>query len=102
MNKILSLLLLFTAISCTHEKKELVWLEGEWQRINDTDGQRTFENWHQQIDGSLKGKGFTLEGADSVFIENLALNKIDNAWQMIARGVHEESTYFEVTRLTNS
>lgn len=72
-----------------HEKKEFVWLEGEWQRINDTDGQRTFENWHQQTDGSLKGKGFTLEGADSVFIENLALKKIDNAWQMIVRGVHE-------------
>jgi hypothetical protein len=99
--KYLSFICVIFLVSCSQEKREFDWLVGDWQRINDTDRQRTFEYWFHDEDGSLKGKGFTLEGKDSVFIENLAMKKIDQKWQLIVTGVHEDPTFFEVTSFTD-
>jgi hypothetical protein len=70
-------------------KKGTRWLGKDWQRINDTDGQRTNEYWRPEKDGSLKGIYI-------VFIENLDLKKINSKWQLIVSGVHKDPKYFEV------
>jgi hypothetical protein len=95
--KMYKFLFLLLAFYCVKENKEFDWLSGDWQRINDTASQKTFENWQSEADGSLSGIGFTLEGIDTVFVEQLAIKKTEEKWQLIVTGVHEEPTYFDVT-----
>ena len=98
MRAVTALLFFGTLFSCQErEENSFKWLVGDWYRINDTDGQRTFEEWQISKDGTLSGIGFTLEKNDTVFLENLAIKKIDESLSLVVTGVHEKPTVFKLT-----
>lgn len=49
------------------------WLVGTWQRMNVKSGRTAYEIWKRNASGEYKGKGFTLQGKDTVFVENLLI-----------------------------
>ena len=61
---------------------EFDWLLGNWQRVNETDGKETFENWLANADGSYVGKGFTMFAEDTVWQEDMHLLKNGDFWQL--------------------
>jgi hypothetical protein len=68
------LILLFPALifSCSQpSKKQFYWLEGKWVQTN---GEANFhEEWTRVNDTLLIGKGFVIDGTDSLFSEKLSL-----------------------------
>jgi hypothetical protein len=54
--------------------KKLEWLVGNWQRTNSKPGQSGYENWSKVSDTKLTGKGVTLKGKETVFVEQLELS----------------------------
>jgi len=44
---------------------------GNWQRTNNQLGKQTFEHWIKKSNSVYSGLGFTLQGQDTVFKENL-------------------------------
>lgn len=58
--------------SCSqHSEKQFSWLEGKWIQSN---GEANFhEEWTRVSDTLLIGKGFVIDGTDSLFSEKLSL-----------------------------
>ncbi len=83
--------------SLVHETlADFSWLEGEWVRQNDPEGKQTFEQWEQLSPETYKGLGYTMEGADTVFKENIQLVLRDENWFYEVIGVNESPTPFEL------
>ncbi len=55
------------------ELEKLSWIEGQWNRTNVREGRTAFEKWVVESPGKLSGLGITLRGADTVFVEKLAI-----------------------------
>jgi Domain of unknown function (DUF6265) len=52
----------------------LSWLEGEWKSLNvKMPGRITLESWKKTSEHELTGRGVTLQGNDTVFIEKLKI-----------------------------
>ncbi|UBM60196.1 DUF6265 family protein [Marinilongibacter aquaticus] len=106
------LFLLFALSSCIadeaeetsgeQEERPFAWLLGSWQRSNETEGRQTFEFWDSDEAGEFVGLGFTMDGSDTVFKEQLRLMKIDSAWHLKVSGVHNHAVYFAFTAQTDS
>jgi len=84
------------------------WLVGDWQRINDEPGKKTFEHWLPTHAGQYLGHGFTLQGKDTIFEERLSIkstSKSDsqdfNNWVLQVSGVNEQPTIFELEEYTD-
>jgi len=105
--------MLLVLVSCkTETEKEIIpdvedpkfsWLIGQWQRIDDEPGRKTFENWSLNDIGHYTGYGYTLQENDTVFEEQLAIkpeNKTsksaDNSWILEVTGVNQSPTIFKV------
>jgi hypothetical protein len=59
--------------ACSQPKTELPeWLLGEWQMREGV--LLTIEKWEMQ-DGRMSGLGFTMDGVDTVFLEEMAIEK---------------------------
>ena len=54
--------------------KKLEWLLGKWERKNAKPGQSGFEQWQKVSPTKLIGKGLTLKGKDTVFVEELEIS----------------------------
>lgn len=81
---------------------ELGWLAGKWERLDTRPGETAFEEWSAHAAG-LKGRGVTLRGADTVFVENLSIQQKEGALYYIAEVSHNaEPTPFKITRITGS
>lgn len=94
--KILLLTGMVLFLSCQPENQyNLDWMTGNWVRIDDTDGQQTFEHWEVLQDGNIIGKGFTLEKLDTVFTENMELRKVNGIQSLVVTGVNANPTIFE-------
>ena len=90
-------------VSCTIPKNQnLDFLLGQWERQNDTEGRKTYEYWKKSNNNTYQGLGFTLQGQDTVFKENLRIIKIDGDWNLEVIGVNPEPTYFHFTSQTNN
>lgn len=77
MKTLLIIALGFT-IQLTHAQvsadlKKLSWLEGKWERTNTKPGKKGFEIWTNVSATEWKGKGVSLTGTDTTFIERLKL-----------------------------
>lgn len=83
------LLLLFVSslfiLSCnessfkTNEKFPLEWIAGDY-----TDSEKNFfESWQISGDSLLNGVGYSVNGADTGFHENLSIRKVDDVWNYI-------------------
>ena len=82
------------------QEKEILedfsWLEGKWIRQNDPEGKQTYEQWEQLSSDTYKGLGYTMEGADTVFKENIQLILRDERWFFEVTGVNESPTPFKL------
>lgn len=102
-----SILMVIAILACREKHvvepktKELIsfdWIVGNWKRVNDAQGQETFEIWHKASPSTYIGKGFTLEKGDTVFLENVALQSNDNGeWSLnVMMKGESQSTIFKV------
>ena len=104
MTKKIALLILF-GVSCFFAKsqpvsnvKELSWLEGNWKRINSKAGQSGVELWTKVSSTELKGRGITLQGSDTAFVEKIRIIVQDGSLYYIADvPENKKSVYFLFT-----
>ncbi len=95
------------AISCQSEKNQKAqlspdWLEGEWQRTNDQEGNETFESWEKISEKEFSGVGFTLSEGDTIFKEYLRMVKTDSLWVYEVTGVNEQPTNFWISQIDSA
>lgn len=82
--------------------RKLKWLPGTWVRTNNKPGQTGQEKWEIPSAEKLTGKGFTLKGADTVFVEKLAIiRKGNNLFYVVNTPTDPKPTYFKFTSITN-
>ena len=84
-------LLILLGVSCTYASsqpisnvKELSWLEGSWKRINPKAGQSGLEMWTKVSASELKGRGITLHGTDTAFVEKIRIISKDGSLYYVA------------------
>jgi hypothetical protein len=74
---LLTFLVLFSghalAQPSSRDFNKLNWLEGKWIRTNVKPGKSASEMWKKISGTEWKGKGVTLKGTDTVFVEKLKL-----------------------------
>jgi hypothetical protein len=100
------LLFLFISIGTFIYAQDLTpyeWMLGTWERQNTKAGQTSLEWWIKKSATEFIGKGISLHGTDTVFVEKLRLIVKDNAVYYIADvKQNPEPTYFKVTGSTPS
>lgn len=83
----------FVLFSCSEENNDqkeqqritstinnLDWLLGSWVRTNNEEGKKTFESWTKKSPEEYIGLGYTLQGQDTVFKENMRILKKEARW----------------------
>ena len=78
------------------------WLEGDWKRTNDEAGNRTFEIWEKKSKNLYFGKGWTMNGTDTISQEIMRIMKQDQKWVLKVSGVDFEPTEFACTNSTKN
>lgn len=82
--------------------KKLYWLSGEWTRTNAKAGQSGYETWAKTSAQKLKGKGVTLEGKKTVFLEQLEMIiKGSDIFYVVSVTGESKPVYFKLTALTD-
>lgn len=89
----------------SHTKANLtpnfLWLRGNWVRTNNSEGRETYEFWEATSESIYQGIGYTMQGIDTVFQENMQLSKTNTGWAFIVNMPQESTaTVFEVTEIT--
>ncbi|MBT8296274.1 MAG: hypothetical protein KJO51_07645 [Gramella sp.] len=85
-----------TALQTEQKIENFEWLVGNWVKMNDREGFTTYEIWQKKSENEYLGKGYTLKGKDTVFEENLSLNKAEGNWNFVVSGVHAQPIPFNV------
>lgn len=99
-------LLLFAKMAHSQETaqqkfKKLQWLTGTWIRTNCKPGQSGYETWAKVKDLKLLGKGVTLKGKQSHFVEQLQIvNKENELFYVVKVSSEPKPTSFKLTALT--
>lgn len=76
---------------------ELAWLQGRWERVTDNTNRTAFEEWEVQ-NQMLVGRGVTIQGTDTVFVEKLSiLMKDDQLYYVADVNLNTEPTFFKIT-----
>lgn len=85
------------------EQNDFDFLLGNWERINDKAGKKTFEKWIKQNDTIYKGHSFTMQENDTVWQEFVTLSPIDGIWfYQVSMPDSNQSTDFKLTEKTNN
>ena len=88
-------------VSCTDTSKKIKnpsFLIGHWIRINDKEGNQTYEHW----DTNLKGIGYTLKEKDTIFKEILSIVPLKDTLYLKVEGVNATATLFKFTQQTDT
>ncbi|MNL40375.1 hypothetical protein D3C87_1627190 [compost metagenome] len=81
--------------------KKLEWLQGKWIRTNAKAGQSGYEIWTKISDLKLSGKGVTLKGKETIFVENLEfIAKGNDIFYTVMVTGEKQPTYFKLTALS--
>jgi hypothetical protein len=109
-NKILFLIIGILLVSCnpevgnqnsfssTIQNENFDWLIGNWKRVHEDQGKRTFETWSKINDSEYIGFGCTTHGKDTIWQEDLILNLENNTWNLEVKSPNESvTTVFEMT-----
>jgi len=56
------------------------WLLGKWQRTNDEEYKKTYEQWQKVNDTLYMGLGFAMQGNDTISKENMHIFLKDTVW----------------------
>ncbi|WP_316817534.1 DUF6265 family protein [Pedobacter nyackensis] len=98
------LLLISTAYGQENNKqkfKKLEWLVGKWVRTNAEAGQSGYETWSKTTDLQLSGKGVTLKGKKTIFVESLEfIAKGNDIFYTVVVTGEKQPTYFKLTALS--
>ncbi|MNK12321.1 hypothetical protein D3C87_303800 [compost metagenome] len=98
------LLLISTAFGQETNKqkfKKLEWLVGKWIRANPAAGQSGYETWTKINGLKLSGKGVTLKGKETIFLENLEfIVKGNDIFYSVMITGEKQPTYFKLTALS--
>jgi hypothetical protein len=82
--------------------KKLYWLSGEWTRTNAKAGQSGYETWAKTSAQKLSGKGVTVEGKKTVFVEQLEMIiKGADIFYVVRVTGESKPVYFKLTALTD-
>lgn len=83
--------------------KKLSWLSGKWIRTNAKPGETGYETWTTTADNKLVGKGVTLKGKKTIFVEHLEFIIRDNViyYTVMITG-EKKPVYFKLTALTDN
>lgn len=105
--RILITLLLFTipalsfGQSATQKMKQMEWLLGNWTRTNVKPGKSGYEIWNKASPTEWKGRGISMKGADTTFVEILKIAiENDRLYYIADVPENKKSVYFEVTAVT--
>jgi hypothetical protein len=100
MKKIIVLLTFIAFSSCKTENKfqKPNFLVGNWERINNESGKKTYETWK----ADYTGIGITVKNKDTVFKEVLSIVSINDTLTLIVEGVNKTPTLFKFTSQTDS
>jgi hypothetical protein len=83
--------------------KKLEWLVGKWTRTNAKAGQSGYETWSKVSDLKLSGKGVTLKGKETIFVEDLEfIVKGDDIFYTVVVTGEKQPVYFKLTALNNN
>lgn len=83
--------------------KKLYWLVSEWNRTNAKPGTSGLEKWIKVSDSELQGRGFSLKGADTTFVEKTKLIIKDNSIYYVADVTENKNPVrFKLTRISNN
>jgi hypothetical protein len=81
--------------------QKLSWLEGTWERINSKPGRSGVEEWRQSGD-MLSGRGISLKGLDTVFVEKLRIVlREDKIYYVADVPENKKLVYFGITQLND-
>lgn len=95
---LLSVLLSLTSVEFG-ELDELRWLVGTWERTDMKPGKQGFEIWEQE-GLRLTGRGISMQGADTTFVEMLGVKIIDGELYYIAEVPQNPNpTLFKIVEL---
>jgi len=82
--------------------KKLSWLSGKWIRTNAKKGQSGYETWTKTADNKLVGKGVTLKGKETIFVEHLEfIVRNKEIYYTVMITGEKKPVYFKVTTLTD-
>ncbi len=91
-----------TSKKTTDNFNKLKWIEGTWTRVNNESGQSGIEIWQKISPHEFRGKGVTLKGSDTLFVEKLQLIlKEDNIFYVSDVPENPNPVPFKLTELTS-
>jgi len=118
MKKALLLSIAILILSCQQNKKESTskevpefskkmknfdWLLGNWERVNEEKGKRTFEKWHKISDTEYSGIGFTMQNDDTLKKEKIQLIHAHGKWNLTVKVPEEkEAIVFKMIHQSES
>lgn len=79
------------------------WLLGKWERLNEDEDKKTFENWLKVNDSEYVGIGFTMQNADTIKQERMQLVNKEGKWDLKVKTPDEKDFItFEMTNLSEN
>lgn len=79
---------------------QLKWLEGTWTRTNSKAGQSGIEMWKKMSSTELSGRGITMHGSDTAFVEKLGIVVRDGDLFYVADvPENQQPVYFRLTEI---
>ncbi len=101
MNRFYFLLIIIVLGSCNKpQETQFDWLVGNWERTNESEGNKTYEYWTKKSSTEYIGLGCTLKNKDTIFKESIRLIKEKEQWVFKVIGVNETPTLFPISSLT--
>lgn len=100
---LLLFVIIFLATSCHAQQsiRDVEWLAGKWKRTNTKPGRSGEEHWRKTSETELLGTGFSLKGADTLFIEKMKLIIQDRQLYYVADvPENKQPVSFKVTSIT--
>jgi len=83
--------------------ENLDWLLGNWERVGEKEGNKTYEYWEQNSQSDYVGIGCTLKRLDTIWREDVLIAKGDMGWNFDVRGLGDTvSTIFKITEITKN
>lgn len=94
--------IMLTLSSCSQQHENFDWLIGQWVRVNDSEGNTTYEFWEKKSKTEYTGLGFTIQQSDTVWKENIGLQKKDGTWNFEVFGMTDSKpTIFLMSSFEN-
>ena len=101
MGRLLFFIIFLFCFSCTKKSntsKQPTFLIGNWIRLNDKPGNKTFETWKTDF----TGLGYTLKDGKTTFSEQLSIIKLNDTLHLKVIGVNEKPTLFKFINQTDT